>query len=154
MFRVIPRADKSTIERVLDRLPEPSSVTVRIFGGTELIEFKKLRADIDIIFNGHLKTPIKDPTKEKIRELLGDDQQMVRQSLPRMDFEEAVFNLKGAKNEGDLSLPEIRVTLTMYKLEITYYSWLDTMLIFDLLKDLDMSQLEVVITKKQEDQQY
>ena len=154
MFRVIPRADKSTIERVLDRLPEPSSVTVRIFGRTELIEFKKLRADIDIIFNGHLKTPIKDPTKEKIRELLGDDQQMVRQSLPRMDFEEAVFNLKGAKNEGDLSLPEIRVTLTMYKLEITYYSWLDTMLIFDLLKDLDMSQLEVVITKKQEDQQY
>lgn len=134
MLRVIPRADEQTILNVLDRLPEPSSITANMFGA--LIEVTNFSTtDVDFSFNGHFKISLKKPSKEKIKTLLRPEGNY---DLPRTDFEEASFKIESK---------EIRITLSMYKLEIKYDLWSDTEFVFELLKGLDTSQLEVIITK-------
>lgn len=168
MMQIIPPASEQTIIKLLDVLPEPHDMRAHIFGGNLVGEFV-FKMDLPVgevdVDNGYAKASIKHPTKDKIKKLLTHEGQVYEKphGLPRMDFVEATFHIEDAEKEtsddeiphwNDVIKHRIEIKLSMYKLEVVYYRWENLQIVFDLLKGLDTSELEVVITKHREEPDY
>lgn len=148
MLQLIPKVGNDTVKSILEVLPEPSKVKVRLYGRDRVGKFsftsvfeKNFPFEIEGVYPE--EGNVKNPSKSVILDLLYPKEEFA--ILPRMDFNEAEFKLVEVNN--DYLKEPADVKLSMYKLEITYTRFEDARLINELLMGMDTSEIELVITK-------
>lgn len=114
MIQVVPDIDKETIEKILSFLPEPTSITVNLFGGSEAIDLSNelLNKYVHLGLKlSHASTPdaiINIPTKEKLMKIMFPLN--FSYEFPRIGLQYAQFHMEG-----------VQILLDAYSVKI-YYS--------------------------------
>lgn len=104
MLQVLPKMELSQLEAILEQLPEPDSVKVRVYGRIPNDFSYSLR-------EGVLESSLKEPSKDSILQIYKDS--LERERPPKeehwMDFEKANWNYDNGS-----------VKLTPYEVKVQY----------------------------------
>jgi hypothetical protein len=117
MLRIVPEISKETMAKILNFLPEPTQVHVKLFGGDEAVDrkftesFLKKYPDLDLkYYNSDVpEYSLTNPTKSKILELAYPEN--FTYDFPRTAFHDASFEMEGVNIELDFTSIKISYSI-------------------------------------------